>query len=63
MSRDEWVAGFQSNFNGSTEQANKIFDHLDKDKTGEICIDALYRIFVAIDVAGYTCSLLFNETY
>jgi len=52
VSREEWQAGFIAHFNGTAEQANKIYDQLDKGGNQDISIDALYKLFLKIDVAG-----------
>jgi Ca2+-binding EF-hand superfamily protein len=52
VSRDEWSAGFVSNFKGTAEQAEKIFKHLDKEGRGEITADKLRDLFKTMDSDG-----------
>ena len=52
VSREEWCDGFVKNFNGTIEQANKVYNHLDRDSKGEISIDTLCSIFNDIDSSG-----------
>jgi Ca2+-binding EF-hand superfamily protein len=52
VSRDEWSAGFVSNFKGTPEQAEKIFKHLDKEGRGDINVDKLRELFKTMDTDG-----------
>ena len=52
VSKDEFVAGFQSKFGATEEQANKIFPKLDSDGDGNINLDELRVFFKQMDGDG-----------
>ena len=52
VSRDEWSKSFQLYFGGTEEEADKIFTRLDKDKNGEVSLEAMNLMFLEMDADG-----------
>jgi len=52
VSQAEWRDGFVGNFSGTAEQADKVYQHLEKSDQGFVTVDTLYQLFRTMDSDG-----------
>ena len=52
MNKQEFTQEFVSKFSVESERAEKVFAKLDRDGSGEVCLDEIRKLFKDMDEDG-----------